>query len=63
MGLRTFTQAEFDTSSERGRLANVGDPLTQQLYVVCKRCNNGWMSQLQTKATYPPNNGGLAGLG
>jgi hypothetical protein len=50
IGLRAFTQVGFDESSERGRLANVGDPLTQQLYVVCKRCNNGWMSELQTEA-------------
>lgn len=27
-----------------------GDPLARKVYVVCKSCNSGWMSRLQTRA-------------
>jgi hypothetical protein len=27
-----------------------GDPLTRKLFIVCKTCNNEWMSELQAKA-------------
>jgi hypothetical protein len=33
---------------KRGKLSRPGDPFSQRLRIVCKNCNSGWMSQLQT---------------
>jgi hypothetical protein len=33
--------------SQRGKFDQPGDPLTRRLRIVCKKCNNEWMSQLQ----------------
>lgn len=35
---------------QRGLLARAGDPIDQRLKVVCKRCNESWMSQIQVQA-------------
>jgi len=34
----------------KGHLTRQGDPASQRLRVVCKKCNTGWMSRLQQKA-------------
>lgn len=40
----------FTRTVSKGRLDRQGDPRTQKLYIVCKKCNNGWMSALQEAA-------------
>jgi hypothetical protein len=44
-----FDQDRFEANSIRGKLDNVGDPLTRKLHVVCGACNSGWMSLLQRR--------------
>ncbi|MDD1534573.1 MULTISPECIES: hypothetical protein [unclassified Bradyrhizobium] len=59
----TFTRTDHFTSftdwrsgapistMAKGRLHRQGNPHAQQLRLVCKRCNNEWMSRLQTSAS------------
>ncbi len=38
------------TINSRGKLARPGEMADQKLRIVCERCNNGWMSQMQEQA-------------
>lgn len=46
----THSVRHRDEAIKDGKLARPGDFFAQTLRVVCARCNNGWMSQLQTEA-------------
>jgi hypothetical protein len=47
---RTVHTATFGGLEFKGKLHRPGDPLTKRLRIVCRNCNNVWMSGLQTQA-------------
>jgi hypothetical protein len=47
---RTRHHATLGNLAFKGKLDRPGDPLSRRLRVVCKPCNEGWMSRLQSQA-------------
>lgn len=52
----TYSSIVHQTRTEAKAYSRTGDPHSRRLRVACKRCNTGWMSQLQehTKAILIP---------